>query len=110
MMCVPKVCGNLSSEKLLAMDQSHDSLFWKLTSCDTETSHEVVGNCPDGRLQLERCPVCRDEAVDRKANDQSDVQPVDMFVPVGLRNWLLGDVRLLGIVLLTSRLKRLCHA
>ena len=96
--------------KLLAIDQSHNSVLWELTSCDAETSHEVVGNCPDGRLQLERCPVRCDETVDWKANDESDVQPVDMFVPVGLRNWLLGDVRLLGVVLLASRLKRLCHA
>jgi hypothetical protein len=97
-------------QEVLAIDRNHNSLFCELTSCDTETSHEVVGNCPDGRLQLKRCPVCCDEAVDWKANDESDVQPVDMFVPVGLRNWLLGDVRLLGIVLLASRLKRLCHA
>jgi hypothetical protein len=36
--------------KVLAMDQSYNSVFWELTSCDAETSHEVVGNCPDGGL------------------------------------------------------------
>ena len=83
----------------------------QLTSCDTETSHEIIGNRPDGRLQLERCPVGRDEAVDWKANNECDIEPVDVLVPVGLRNGLLGDVRLLWIVLLvTIRLRSFCHA
>jgi hypothetical protein len=36
--------------KVLAIDQSYISVFWELTSCDAETSHEVVGDCPDGGL------------------------------------------------------------
>lgn len=110
MMCVPIVCGNLSKQEVLAIDQSARSAFQQLTGCDTKTSHEIICNCPDGRLQLEWCPVCRNETVDGKPNNEGDVQPVDMLVPVGFRNWLLRDVRLLGIVLLASRLKRFGHA
>ena len=87
-----------------------DSPFRRLTGSDTKTSHEIVGNRPDSRLQLKRCPVCCNESVDRKADNEGDVQPVDMLVPVRLCDCLLGDVRFLGIELLASRLKRLGHA
>ena len=76
-----------------------------LTSCDTETGHEIVCYSPDGSLQVERSPVCCDETIDRNSHDQGDVQPVDVLVPVRLGNWLLGDVRFLGVVsLVTVRL------
>jgi hypothetical protein len=108
---VPKVCDNLFNEKVLAIDQIiRFGVSTRLTGCDSKTSHEVIRNCPDGRLQLQWCPVCGNEPVDGKPNNEGDVQPVDVLVPVGSRNWLFGDVRLLGIVLLASRLKRLGHA
>lgn len=82
-----------------------------VTGRDTKTSCEVIGNSPDGSLELERGPVCCNQAVDRKANDQSDIEPIDVFVPVRLRDGLFGDVRLLRIVLLvTIWLGWLCHA
>jgi hypothetical protein len=95
----------------LAVDPALHLRGQLLTSCNTEASHEIVRNCPDGCLQLERCPVGCDETVDWKANNEGDIQPVDVLVPVGLRNGLLGDVRLLGIVLLVAvRLRRFGHA
>jgi len=80
-----------------------------VTGCDTKTRHEIVCNCPEGRLQLKRRPVCCNKSIDGKADDEGDIQPVDMFVPVRLGNCLVGDVRFLRFVLLARRLKRLGH-
>lgn len=71
----------------------------KLTSGDTETSHEVVGKGPDSRLQLKRSPVCHDHAGYRNGNDHENIEPVDVLVPIGGSNGLLGDMRLLRIIL-----------
>lgn len=42
------------------------------------------------------------KAVHRDADDEGDVEPVDMFVPVLFCDGRLGDMRLLGIVLWIS--------
>lgn len=73
-----------------------------VTSCDTKTSRKVIGNSPDGSLQLEGSPVCGNQAIDRKSDNQGDVQPVDVLVPVGLGDGFFGDVWLLGVVLLVA--------
>jgi hypothetical protein len=73
-----------------------------IASCDTETSHEVICYSPDGGLELERSPIGSNEAVDGNSNNQGDVEPIDMFVPIRLGDGLLGDVRFLGIVLLVT--------
>lgn len=84
---------------------------WELTSCDSKTGHEVIRDGPNSSLPLERRPVRSNESIDRNSNNESNVEPVDVFVPVRLRNWLLSDMRFLGIVLLvTIWLRRLCHA
>ena len=70
-----------------------------VTSGDTETSSEVEGDGPDGSLQVERSPVGGDEAAHGDANDESDIEPVDVLVPVLLCQGSLSDVRLLGVVL-----------
>ena len=67
--------------------------------CDTETGHEVVGNGPDGSLELKWCPKSLDATVQRDADDKIDIQPVDMFIPVRLGDGRIGDVRLLGVIL-----------
>lgn len=72
------------------------------TSCDSQTRHEVVCKGPDGCLPLQRGPVCRDHAIDWNSHDEGDVKPVDMLVPIGAGNGLLGDVRFLGIVFLVA--------
>ncbi len=73
--------------------QSH-----KLTSCDTQTGHEVISNGPDSCFPLQRCPDCLDEAIDGDADDEDDIQPVNVLVPVLSRDGALGDVRFLRIV------------
>ena len=83
----------------------------ELTSCNTKTSHEVISDGPDGSFPLERRPVRRNESIDRNSNDESNVEPVDVFVPVRLGDGLLSDVRFLRVVLLvTIWLRCLCHA
>lgn len=81
------------------------------TSCDSQTRHEVVCKRPNGRLPLQRCPVCSNHAVDWHSHDEGDIKPVDMLVPVGAGDGLLGDVWFLRIVfLVTVWLGDLCHA
>lgn len=72
------------------------------TSCDTETCHEVIGNCPSSSLPLKRSPIRGNEAIDGNTDNECDVEPVDVLVPVGLGDGLLGDVRFLRIVPLVS--------
>ena len=71
-----------------------------VTSCDSEPGAEIVGNSPDGRLPPQWCPDGGDEAGKRDADDENDIKPVDMLVPVLPRQRRLGDVRLLGVVFL----------
>jgi len=73
-----------------------------ITSCDSQTSHEIIRNRPGCSLPMQWCPVCGNETVDRQANDEGDIEPVDVLEPVGFRDGLFGDVRFLGIVLLVA--------
>ena len=68
------------------------------TGCDAQTGCKVVQYGKDEGLQLQRHPPSLDHAVQRNANDESDVEPVNMLVPVGFGDWCLGDVLLLWIV------------
>lgn len=65
---------------------------------DTKTSHEVVGNGPDGGLQLKGYPESLDAAIDRDADDEGDVQPMNVLVPIRLGDGSVGDVRLLWVI------------
>jgi hypothetical protein len=83
----------------------------ELTSCDTKTSHKVVCDSPDSGLPLERRPVRSNESIERNSHNESNVKPVDVFVPVRSRDGLLSDMRFLGVVLLvTIWLGSLCQA
>ena len=66
--------------------------------CDTETSSEVVCYSPDGSLQLERNEEGTDAAIERDHHNESDVEPIDMLVPIRLGDRFLCDVFLLGII------------
>jgi len=73
-----------------------------LTSCDTQASGEVINNREQCCLEVHRRPEGSDAAHQRYTHDESDVEPVDMFVPVLLRHGLVCDVRFLGIVCFIS--------
>jgi hypothetical protein len=44
-----------------------------VASCDTETSPEVVDNCPESGLPLQRSPESGNAASERNANDEDDL-------------------------------------
>lgn len=69
---------------------------------NAQTGPVVVDDGPDGGLQLQRRPVGRDEAAQGNEDDEGDIEPVDVLVPVGPRDGQVGDVWLLGIVALTT--------
>jgi hypothetical protein len=73
-----------------------------VASSDTETGSEVVCNCPDGGVAVERGPPSLDQTEKGNANNEEDVEPVDMLVPVGLGHRGVGDVRP-GDMLVTSQ-------
>lgn len=68
------------------------------TSCDAQSGCKVVQYGKDECLQLQRHPPRLDHAVHRYANDENDIHPVDMLVPVGPGYGSLGDVLLFGVV------------
>lgn len=74
-----------------------------VAGCDTKASHEVVCKCPYGCLEMERRPVRCNHPVDWKTNNEGNIEPVDVLVPIGLGDGRLGDVRLLWIVLFGTR-------
>ena len=70
-----------------------------LRTCgDAECSGKVVCHGPNRGLELESYPECLDAAVQRNANDQRHVEPVDMLVPVRPGHRSLCDVCLLGVI------------
>ena len=106
---VPKDDGNLNMP--ISCCSTSFPTHAQLTSCDSQTSHKVICYSPDCGLPLQRCPVCRNAAIDWDTNDQGDIEPVDMFVPIGSGDGLFGNVWLLWIVLFVSVwLRGLCHA
>jgi len=64
-----------------------------VASSDTETGCEVVCNCPDGGVAVERGPPSLNQTQKGNANDEEDIEPVDVLVPVGLGHGGVGDVR-----------------
>lgn len=69
----------------------------ELTCGNTETSEEVVDDGPDGSLQLQWHPQGLNTTIDGNADDEEDVQPVDVLVPVGTGHLGVSDVHLLGV-------------
>lgn len=73
-----------------------------LTSCDPQAGHEVVDHRPDGSLEVQRHPESLDTASQRDSQDQGDVEPVDVLIPVGEGHLGICDMRLLVLLLLRS--------
>ena len=69
---------------------------------DSQTSSEVVGNGPNGGLEIERSPGRVDQTNDWNTDDESDVEPVDVLVPVLACDWGVGDVSLVWTVVLVA--------
>lgn len=70
-----------------------------LTSCDAQTSVEVVEDRENGGIRVERYPVRRNESDEWNDDDQCGVEPMDMFVYVGPCHWRIGNVDFLSILL-----------
>lgn len=71
-----------------------------LTSCDTETSVEVIGDSKERGIEAKRNPVGGDEANGGNDNDHDRVEPVHVLVEVAPRHGRVGDVDLCGIIVL----------
>ena len=54
-----------------------------IASSDSQSRGEVIDDTPNGGLPKQRCPEGSDTANEWNPNDQVDVEPVDMLVPVG---------------------------
>jgi hypothetical protein len=63
------------------------------TCCDSQPSQEVVDNGPNNGFGLD---FSREPAVETEEwhpNKDNYVQPIQMFMPVGQRPWLIDDVK-----------------
>jgi hypothetical protein len=69
----------------------------KPTCCDTQSGEEVVNDRPDSSLELQRHPEGLDAPVQRNADDEEHIQPVDMLVPVVPRESSVGDMDFLDL-------------
>ena len=54
-----------------------------ITSSDSKPRSEIISNAPYGGLPIQRRPESSDAANQWDANDQVDVKPIDMLVPIG---------------------------
>lgn len=70
-----------------------------VSSGDAETGPEVVDDSPCGSWQTQRCPVGTDETSERYANNEGDIEPVDMLVPILPSDGVLCDMFLGRVVL-----------
>lgn len=67
------------------------------TSCDTQSSAEIVNDGPDSSLELQRNPGSSDAAHYGNHNDEEHIEPVDVLVPVLQRQFRICNVYFLGI-------------
>jgi len=73
-----------------------------VASSDTETSVEVVDDSPNCSLPPQRSPVSLNAAECWDTENQKDIEPVDVLVPVRPRDRLISNVWLLWVVLWVS--------
>lgn len=81
----PTIDGSLE-EDFLASEFIPSALEFsdaKHTSSDPEAGHEIVNESKQSRLPKQWHPESLNAAVQRHADDQGDVQPVHMFIPIG---------------------------
>lgn len=58
----------------------------------------IIYHRPQGCLPIQRRPYCLHASNKGYADNEDYVEPVDMLVPVGFGDGLVGDVRLLWVV------------
>jgi len=68
--------------------------------CDPETGSEVIGDGPDCGRSTERSPESGNATDKRDADNQDNIEPVDVLVPVLSGHWRVGDMRLVWVVCL----------
>ena len=73
-----------------------------IASRNTEAGHVVVDNGEKSRLPIQRSPYGSDQTEHGYADNEGDIQPVDVLVPV--RSCQLGvcNVRFLWVIALIS--------
>lgn len=94
----PETVVSYGNEMLAAASSAFcDRVQRQRTSCDSETGEVVVDDGPDGGLELQGHPDGLDASVQRDSDDEEDIEPVDMLVPVLARHGRIGDMDLLGL-------------
>lgn len=68
------------------------------TSSDSKSSSEIVCNSEQSRLPLDRRPDSLNATIERNADNESDIEPIDVLVPIGLSNRRVSDMGFLGVV------------
>lgn len=74
-----------------------------VVSCgDTKAGSKVIDNGPNECRKTKRSPGSVDESDDWDNEDEDDVKPIDVLVPILFRHWLIGDVWLAWAVFLVA--------
>ena len=87
---MPTIDDNLSCIRTLSNRYASGDLH---TSCNAEPGHEIIQDSPHSRLPLQGRPNGLYTAVEGDTHDQGDIEPIDMFVPVGFGHGCICDVR-----------------
>lgn len=66
---------------------------------DAHSGHEVVNDGPEGGLPVQGRPVGGDAPIEGNADDEDDIEPVDVLIPVLACHRQVGDVWFLGVML-----------
>ena len=69
-----------------------------ISSCDAQTGCKVIENGKDCGLEQEWRPQGLYAAIERNANDQGDIEPINVFVPICFGHGRFCDVWLLGVI------------
>lgn len=70
-----------------------------VSSRDSQTSPKVVYHGPTGGFPSQRSPESANAAHQWDSDNQEYIEPIDVLVPILLRDGLVGDVWLLRIIL-----------
>lgn len=81
-----------------------------VSGSDAQSSGEIIEDCKESGFELQWHPESLDAAVQRNADNEGNVEPVDVFVPVRPGHRCLCDMWLLRIIFGVSiRLRGLRH-
>lgn len=73
-----------------------------VTSGDSKTGKVVVEDGKGESLPVEGCPQGSNQTHDRNADNEGNIEPIDMLVPIGPRHFGVCDVWFFWVIFVAS--------